>query len=399
MNRVATSPPGAPAVYHSFIASSDTSAPNIAHTPLPDQAKNTWPATVNAVVTDNYGVDSVWVKWYINTPSVVRQFKLTNTSGNNYSAPFNSDTSQIQYDDVIHYRIFALDNSAGHNVDSTSLYNFTIIAQTTACVGTGSSSCSYPFYTYYEDSKTDMLYTASEIIANGGSTGQIKKIGFDVISAASQTMNGFEIKMQHTSATSLSGFVTTGWTTVYSGTYSVPGTGLQYITLTTPFAWNGEDNVLIEICFHNTSWTSNSTVKGTSASGKTWHRHLDNNVGCSLTGGTSQTNRPNICFVIDLLTGTQNISSNTPKKYSLSQNYPNPFNPTTKISFDLPKQGFVSLKIYDVLGKEVAKLVNEHRNAGNHIIDFNASYLSSGVYYYRIEAGNFVETKKMLLIK
>ena len=399
LNREATSPPGAPAAYHSFIASADTVDPNISHTPLPDQPKNTWPATVNAVVTDNFGVDSAWVKWYINTPSVVRHFKLNNTSGSNYSAPFNSDTSQVQFNDVIYYKIFAMDNSSGHNVDSTSLYNFTLIAQTTACVGTGSSSCSYPFYTYYEDSRTDMLYTASEIIANGGSDGQIKKIGFDVISAAPQTMNGFEIKMQHTTATSLSGFTSTGWTTVYSGNYSVPGTGMQYVTLTTPFAWNGTSNVLIEICFHNTSWTANSTVKGTSASGKTWHHHLDNSNGCSLTGGSSQTNRPNICFVIDLLTGNQNISSNIPNKYTLSQNYPNPFNPTTKISFDLPKQGFVTLKVYDVLGKEVAKLVNEQRNAGSYIIDFNASHLSSGVYYYRIESGEFMQVKKMVLIK
>ena len=399
LNRVATSPPGAPAAYHSFIASADTVDPNISHTPLPDQPKNTWPATVNAVVTDNFGVDSVWVKWYINTPSVVRHFKLNNTSGNNYSANFNSDTSQIQFNDVIYYKIFAMDNSSGHNVDSTSLYNFTIIAQTTACVGTGSSSCAYPFYTYYEDSRTDMLYTASEIIANGGESGQIKKIGFDVISAAPQTMNGFEIKMQHTTATSLSGFTSTGWTTVYSGNYSVPGTGMQYVTLTTPFAWNGTSNVLIEICFHNTSWTSNSTVKGTSASGKTVHQHLDNNNGCSLPTGASQTYRPNICFVIDLLTGNQNISSSIPNKYSLSQNYPNPFNPTTKISFDLPKQGFVTLKVYDVLGKEVAKLVNEQRNAGSYIIDFNASHLSSGVYYFRIESGEFMQVKKMVLIK
>jgi len=83
----------------------------------------------------------------------------------------------------------------------------------------------------------------------------------------------------------------------------------------------------------------------------------------------------------------------------LLQNYPNPFNPTTKISFDVPKTGFVSLKVYDVLGKEVANLVNGVRNPGSYIVDFNASHLSSGVYFYRIEAGEFTQVKKMLLIK
>ena len=242
------------------------------------------PSTVNAQVTDNIGVESVWVKWYKNTPSTVYQFNLNHTTGNSYSAAFNSDTSQVSYNDIIYYRVFARDNSSAHNVDSTALHNFTIIAQTTACIGSGSTSVSYPFYTYYEDSKTDMLYTASEIIAEGGSAGNITKIAFDVISAASQTLNGFQVKMQHTTATSLSGFVSSGWTTVYSGTYTVAGTGLQYITLNTPFQYNGTNNLLIEICFDNNDWTSNSNVKGTSATGKTWHRHVDNDAGMFING-------------------------------------------------------------------------------------------------------------------
>jgi hypothetical protein len=85
--------------------------------------------------------------------------------------------------------------------------------------------------------------------------------------------------------------------------------------------------------------------------------------------------------------------------YELSQNYPNPFNPATTINFSIPKSGLVTLKIYDMLGKEVATLVNELRNAGSHSIDFNASALSSGTYFYRIESGNFRDVKKMMLIK
>ena len=98
-------------------------------------------------------------------------------------------------------------------------------------------------------------------------------------------------------------------------------------------------------------------------------------------------------------TGTGNNISLTPEKFELSQNYPNPFNPSTKINFSLPKQGFVTLKIYDVVGKEVAKLVNEVKPAGYYSVYFNASTLSSGVYFYRIETTGFVETKRMMLIK
>lgn len=89
-----------------------------------------------------------------------------------------------------------------------------------------------------------------------------------------------------------------------------------------------------------------------------------------------------------------------PKQYSLSQNYPNPFNPTTKINFELPKNSQVTLIIYDILGREVTKLVNnEFKQAGRYAIDFNAQNYASGVYFYRIEAGTFVQAKKMVLVK
>ncbi len=87
------------------------------------------------------------------------------------------------------------------------------------------------------------------------------------------------------------------------------------------------------------------------------------------------------------------------KEFSLSQNYPNPFNPTTNIKFGLPTSGNVKLVVFDVLGREVTTLVNEFKTSGIYTVDFDASMLSSGVYFYRIESGNFVETKKMLLVK
>jgi len=88
-----------------------------------------------------------------------------------------------------------------------------------------------------------------------------------------------------------------------------------------------------------------------------------------------------------------------PTEFLLSQNYPNPFNPTTKISWQSPVSSWQTLKIYDVLGNIVATLVNEHRLAGNYKVDFNASNLPSGVYFYQLQAGIFVETKKLLFLK
>lgn len=93
------------------------------------------------------------------------------------------------------------------------------------------------------------------------------------------------------------------------------------------------------------------------------------------------------------------VNVGIPTKFELSQNYPNPFNPSTKISFALPTDGKVSLKIYDMSGKEVMTLVNEVKVAGYYSVNFNASSLSSGVYFYSISADNFTATKKMMLVK
>ena len=86
-------------------------------------------------------------------------------------------------------------------------------------------------------------------------------------------------------------------------------------------------------------------------------------------------------------------------QFYLSQNYPNPFNPATVITYSLPRSGYVSLKVYNSVGEEIATLVNNINEAGSHKIEFDASRLSSGVYYYSLESGNFSQTNKMILMK
>ena len=100
------------------------------------------------------------------------------------------------------------------------------------------------------------------------------------------------------------------------------------------------------------------------------------------------------------LTGVSGNSVNAvPENYLLEQNYPNPFNPSTVISYQLPKGEFVALKIYNQLGKEVSSLVNKNQNAGKYEVTFDGTNLSSGIYFYSIKAGNFSETKKMIMVK
>ena len=96
-----------------------------------------------------------------------------------------------------------------------------------------------------------------------------------------------------------------------------------------------------------------------------------------------------------------NIRNNEVSKnnFVLSQNYPNPFNPTTTITYSIPTSGFVTLKIYNLLGSEIATLVNEEKNYGTYKVNWNAQNLSSGVYFYKMQAGSFSETKKLILLK
>ena len=90
---------------------------------------------------------------------------------------------------------------------------------------------------------------------------------------------------------------------------------------------------------------------------------------------------------------------NLPERYVLEQNYPNPFNPSTTIKFELPRASHVNLTVYDVLGRELSRLVNERMDAGYHDVKFDGSALASGVYFFRLQAGSYVQTKKLMLLR
>ena len=150
---------------------------------------------------------------------------------------------------------------------------------------------------------------------------------------------------------------------------------------------------------HNNTTDGNYTLKVSSSI-------LANNVfGINLPQGYDQitlhdvapgsTNADLNFTILDLKDNTYNL----PESFSLSQNYPNPFNPSTAISYSLPKSGNVILRVFNILGNEVATLVNEDKDAGQYKVEFDASNLSSGIYFYKIQAGSFAETKKMILLK
>ena len=99
------------------------------------------------------------------------------------------------------------------------------------------------------------------------------------------------------------------------------------------------------------------------------------------------------------INGITPVSGEIPREYSLSQNYPNPFNPVTNIKFSVPLAGFVKLAVYDIMGREVNTLVSQTLKPGVYLADWNASMITSGVYFYKLTAGSFSETKRMILVK
>ncbi len=160
--------------------------------------------------------------------------------------------------------------------------------------------------------------------------------------------------------------------------------------------------------FRTTLTGDTMTVAGTGAAGQVNGPALSstfsnpNGIVRSVTGDTlyiSDYGTRSLRLLTGVTLGLVNVSSFIPESYSLSQNYPNPFNPVTNISFAVAETGFVTLKVYDVTGSEVAQLVNGELNAGTYNFDFNASHLPSGIYFYKLAADNYSETKKMILIK
>ncbi|MGE5436533.1 MAG: YCF48-related protein [Syntrophothermus sp.] len=142
-------------------------------------------------------------------------------------------------------------------------------------------------------------------------------------------------------------------------------------------------------------------------SGKTWIREMDtpNSINdYSFTGSTLWASDYTRGFLIkrndfETITNIQPEIEPQPQSFTLSQNYPNPFNPSTKIKYTLPKQVLVTIKVYNVLGKEIIQLVNEEKPSGEYEVEFDGSSLSSGIYFYQIQSGEFLDTKKMVLMK
>ncbi len=185
--------------------------------------------------------------------------------------------------------------------------------------------------------------------------------------------------------------------------YNINGTCIQNINQNLTeglndaiiYAKSGSEFKNFGISLTNGNFTVSKLAAGTYT--LTAHRMGFSPVTQNITITNGNLNGVNLSFGNPI--GIEPKPGKIPENYNLSQNFPNPFNPLTHINFDIPKENFVKLAVYNILGKEVEALVNEKLNAGSYSVEWNASKYSSGIYFYRIESGNFIKTMKMILIK
>ncbi len=250
------------------------------------------PFNLKAKITDASGIDTAIVHYLIQPGNITGTIGMNMTTTDTFAAvlPFPG------FGRSVFYYINAIDGSFAANSDSTNNYWYYCKYSTgsSGTVGTGTSTVSYLYNTFWHDSRAQMLYTAAELSAAGLSGGSISKVGFNIGTVGGQAMENFNIKMKSTSATSLTAFDNTNLSTVYSATYTVPGTGWQNINLTTPFVWDGVSNLIVEVCFDNTSYTSATTVYATPITGMAWSQNADGAAGCQFSGGYAQSSRVNI---------------------------------------------------------------------------------------------------------
>jgi hypothetical protein len=212
---------------------------------------------------------------------------------------------------------------------------------------------------------------------------------------------GFGVPVILTSGVDGNGFPINTRPNALHGWYKFTSVGEDVLTITIVFAKNG-----VGIGGGQFSTLASNTTYTEFIVNNTWITNdIPDTAYIVVQVTNSNTIFPHIgsSFIIDDLfygNATDVVNENSiPNNFELKQNYPNPFNPSTTIGYQLPASGQVTLKVYNILGDEVASLVNEEKPEGSYEVKFDASQLSSGIYFYKLQTGSFIETKKMILLR
>jgi photosystem II stability/assembly factor-like uncharacterized protein len=274
---------------------------------------------------------------------------------------------------------------AGTTWDSTGMY----LPQVGTEAGWNNAICGVPPYVWFGTNNSKIYYST-----NNGTSWTAQSTGSETKSYAiscynfSTSYNGFAggaTLLTTTNAGSNWNTLTAPGSGSYSGISTLLAPMVQCVWIVrngSPLIYGSLDN--------GATWS----LEYTASTGYYWHI----SAGKPGVGFWAVRSNGGISYR-QPITNINTISSQTPENYSVSQNYPNPFNPKTNIRYQISKTGFVSLRVYDISGKEVNILVNDNQSAGTYQVSFDGSNFSSGIYYYTLSTENFRETRKMILVK
>ena len=220
---------------------------------------------------------------------------------------------------------------------------------------------------------------------HGSGTGTITVTGFP---SAYEPGKSYTVSVQHTGGSTIANFNAStriGTTTTIAGSFAALSKTALYTVAEYEKGIRASSNNFDVATF---TWTAPATGSGT--------------VSLYLSGSQGSKSGPNTKIILsstEQSASAVNDRHTAPAIFFLEQNFPNPFNPSTEITYQLPADGHVHLTVHNVLGKEIASIVNEAQNAGTHTVRFNAASLAGGIYFYRLQTGSFTAIRKMLLVK
>jgi subtilisin-like proprotein convertase family protein len=375
------SPAGASSVPYTYNVAIDTKPPNINHVPVVQKTTYDFPFNIFAEVNDNTGIDSVYIEYNINSGSNVTK-SFINYRDSIYYVRIAPDSSIINSITSFGYRITAIDNSNEHNVKTfpSSGYQQVNIVPGFRYISTNNKPI--PDHSAY--GIKDTITVAYDI-----NIGDIK-----IFFHASHSRFS-DLSLRISSPFSNAGYL-----------FKNPGLG-------TPFENAKDPNITFEqdayLSMHNFETVDTGAITGEyrpdtlnlnnfynhSAKGN-WILYLVDNK----TGETGSLIGWGLDIIPSSGTGVK-AETKLPDQFYLGQNYPNPFNPSTRIKYSIPSGTKVELKVFDLLGRETAVLVNDYKQAGNYEVEFSTvgKGIASGIYFYKLTAGNFSIVKKLILLK
>lgn len=374
-------PHSAPDSAFSFFIGSDLIAPVIVHNSLIGTPKDNFPLYVYSQVTDNIGLDSVYLEYRINENEWIKE-EMIFLGNDIFVSSINLLPEELSTGDLIDYKLTAVDISSNNNVATKPESNFFRFD-----VAEGIYSNNKPNIEIREHilaSTNDTISVSDEIT--------IEDINI-YFKSDHPKFSDLHIRLYDPEGNQYDLFNRDWFETENenAGSPSIIFDQDAYFTF--------DDAVLVNTDSATGSFapvhSDLTQLNGTSVLGdwrlRVFDKGINNIKGNWLEWG-----------LIIKGQGTTDVSDETEvlvNKYQLFQNYPNPFNPSTQIKFTIPQTGIVKLRVYDILGNEVAILVDELINNGTHEVNFNASHLSSGVYFYKLTSGPFTQTRKMNLLK